>query len=94
MNEGAFPDKGKSATVLPLDKGKPNKNYILNCKLVSILITYSKIFQNLIKEQLVYTEYRESTERERESKRVPEIILKYNYRFIKKQLKFIFDNKD
>ena len=37
-----FPDLAKSAHVVPLDKGKPNKNGIANFRLVSILNTFLK----------------------------------------------------
>lgn len=48
-----FPDKASIATVVPLDKGKANKNDILNYRPVSISNTFSKIYKNVIKEQLV-----------------------------------------
>ena len=37
----------------PLDKGKPNKNEISNFRPVSILNTFSKIYEKVIKDQLV-----------------------------------------
>ena len=46
INKGAeeniFPDSAKIASVIPLDKGKPNKNEISNYKPVSVLNTFSK----------------------------------------------------
>ena len=39
--------------MIPLDKGKPNKNEISNFKPVSILNTFFKIYEKVIKEQLV-----------------------------------------
>ena len=38
--------------VVPLDKGKPNKNDISNFRPVSILNTFSKIYELVIKEQI------------------------------------------
>ena len=40
--ENIFPDSAKIASVIPLDKGKPNKNEISNYKPVSVLNTFSK----------------------------------------------------
>ena len=37
----------------PLDKGKPNKNEISNFRPVSILNTFSKIYQKVVKDQIV-----------------------------------------
>ena len=39
--------------MIPLDKGKPNKNEISNFKPVSILNTFFKIYEKVIKDQLV-----------------------------------------
>ena len=41
-------------TVTPLDKGKPNKYEISNCRPVSILKTFSKIYGKITKNQLIY----------------------------------------
>ena len=48
-----FPDDAKIASVMPLDKGKPNKNEISNFSPVSILNTFLKIYEKVIKDQLV-----------------------------------------
>ena len=37
----------------PLDKGKPNKNEISNYRPVSVLNTFSKFYEKVIKKQLV-----------------------------------------
>ena len=39
--------------VIPLDKGKLNKNKISNFRPVRILNTFSKIYEKVIKDQLV-----------------------------------------
>ena len=41
------------ASVIPLDKGKPNKNEISNYRSVSVLNTFSKFYEKVIKKQLV-----------------------------------------
>ena len=41
LKYGVFPDDAKIASVIPLDKGKPNKNEISNFRPVSILNTFS-----------------------------------------------------
>ena len=43
----------KIVSVIPLNKGKPNKNEISNFRPVSILNTSSKIYEKVIKDQLV-----------------------------------------
>ena len=43
----------KVATVVPLDKGKPDKNDISNFRPVSLLNTLSKFYERVIKNQLV-----------------------------------------
>ena len=48
-----FPDDAKMASVIPLDKGKPNRNEIFNFRPVIILNTFSKIYEKVIKDQLV-----------------------------------------
>ena len=42
------------AVVLPLDKGKPNKNDVSNFQPVSILSTFLKIYETVIKSQLLH----------------------------------------
>ena len=53
LKYGVFPDDAKNASVIPLDKGKPNTNEISNFRPVSILNTFSKIYEKVIKDQLV-----------------------------------------
>ena len=53
LKYGVFPEDAKIASVIPLDKGKPNKNEISNFRPVSILNTFSKIYEKVIKDQLV-----------------------------------------
>ena len=57
-----FPDLAKTALVVPLDNGKPNKNDIVNFRPVSILNTFSKIYERVIKNQLLHaiSAYRKS----------------------------------
>ena len=53
LKYGVLPDDAKIASVILLDNGKPIKNEISNFKLVSILNTFSKIYEKVIKDQLV-----------------------------------------
>ena len=53
LKYGVFHDDAKIVSVIPLDKGKPNKNEISNFRPVSILNTFSKIYEKVIKDQLV-----------------------------------------
>ena len=53
LKYGVFPDDAKIVSVIPLDKVKPNKNEISNFRPVSILNTFSKIYEKVIKDQLV-----------------------------------------
>ena len=39
--------------MIPLDKGKPNKNEISNYRPVSVLYTFLKFYEKVIKKQLV-----------------------------------------
>ena len=48
-----FSENAKGATVVPLDKGKSDKNYICNFRPVSLLNTFSKFYERVIKDQLV-----------------------------------------
>ena len=48
-----FPENAKIATVLPLDKGKSDKNDISNFRPVSLLNTFSNFYERVIKDQLV-----------------------------------------
>ena len=51
--QNVFPENAKTASVIPLDKGKPNKNEISNFRTVSVLNTFSKIYERVIKDQIV-----------------------------------------
>ena len=53
LKYGVFPDDAKIASVIPLDKGKPNNNEICNFRPVSIRNIFSKIYEKVIKDQLV-----------------------------------------
>ena len=52
MRQGTFPDNAKVASVVRLDKGKPNKYDVLNYRPVSILNPFSKIYEKVIKNHL------------------------------------------
>ena len=53
VENNVFPENTKVATVVPLDKGKPDKNDISNFRPVSLLNTFSKFCERVIKGQLV-----------------------------------------
>ena len=53
LKYGGFPDDAKIGSVIPLGKGKPNKNEISNFRPVRILSTFFKIYDKIIKDQLV-----------------------------------------
>ena len=53
LQYGVFTDDAKIASVIPLGKGKPNKNEISNFRPVRILSTFFKIYDKIIKDQLV-----------------------------------------
>ena len=48
-----FPDRGKRAAVCPLDKGEANRTVEKNFLPVSVLNTFSKIYEKIMKQQLV-----------------------------------------
>ena len=48
-----FPDKGKRAAVTPLDKGKPVRTTEKNFSPISVLNAFSKIYEKIIKDQLI-----------------------------------------
>ena len=53
LRQGIFPENAKIASVVPLDKGKPDKyDIFLNYRPVSILNAFSKIYEKVIKNQL------------------------------------------
>ena len=51
IKHNIFPDLAKATLVVPLDKWKPNKNGTSNFRPVSILNTFSKIFEKVMKNQ-------------------------------------------
>ena len=51
LRQGIFPENAKVASVVPLDKGKPDKYDVLNYRPVSILNAFSTIY-DIIKNQL------------------------------------------
>ena len=51
--QNVFPENAKTASVIPLDKGKPNKNEMSNFRPVSVLNTFSKIYKRVIEDQIV-----------------------------------------
>ena len=50
--QNVFPENTKTASVMPLDKGKPNKNEMSNFRPVSVLNSFSKIYERVIKHQI------------------------------------------
>ena len=51
--QNVFPENAKTASVIPLNKGKPNKNEMSNFRPVNKLNTFSKIHERVIKDQIV-----------------------------------------
>ena len=47
IERNIFPHLAKTTLVVPLDKGKPNKNNIENFRPVSILNTFSEIYERV-----------------------------------------------
>ena len=45
VSKGVFPDNAKIASVSPIDKKSDDKNKVLNFRPVSVLNTFSKIYQ-------------------------------------------------
>ena len=52
LRQGIFPENAKVASIVPLDKGKPDKYGVLNYRPLSILNAFSKIYEKVIKNQL------------------------------------------
>ena len=48
MHQVIFLDIAKIASVVPVDKGKPDKYDVLNCRPVSIMNTFSEIYEKLV----------------------------------------------
>ena len=53
IRNSIFPQNAKSAAVCPLDKGEPIRTAEKNYRPVSVLNTFSKIFEKILKEQLI-----------------------------------------
>ena len=53
LRQSIFPDNAKIAPVVPVDKGKPDKYDVLSYRPVSILNVFSKIYEKVIKNQLM-----------------------------------------
>ena len=51
--QNVFPENAKTASVIALGKGKPNKNKMSSFRPVSVLNTYSKVYERVIKDQIV-----------------------------------------
>ena len=49
-----FPNNAKRAAVTPLDKGTKDKNSINNYRPVSVLNLFSKFYEKVIKQQIIY----------------------------------------
>ena len=52
IRNSRFPDDAKKAAVCPLDKGEPNRTVERNFRPVSVLNTFSKIYEKVLKQQL------------------------------------------
>ena len=52
IRNSRFPDDAKKAAVCPLDKGEPNRTEERNFRPVSVLNTFSKIYEKVLKKQL------------------------------------------
>ena len=48
-----FPENAKVASVTPIDKKTDDKNSVLNFRPISILNCFSKVYENILKTQLV-----------------------------------------
>ena len=52
LRQGIFPGNAEIASVVPFDKGTSDKYGVLNYRPVSILNTFSKIYEKIIKNQI------------------------------------------
>ena len=52
IQNSRFPDDAKKAAVCPLDKGEPNRIVERNFRPVSVLNTFSKIYEKVLKQRL------------------------------------------
>ena len=53
IKQNNFPNNAKVESVVPLDEGKSNKYDMSNFRPISVLNTFSKIYEQVIKEQIV-----------------------------------------
>ena len=53
IRQNVFPENAKTASVIPLDTGKPKKNEMSNFRPMTVLNTFSKVYKRVIKEQIV-----------------------------------------
>ena len=53
IRNSQFPEKGKRASICPLDKGEQDKTVEGNFRSVSVLNAFSKIYEKVIKNQLI-----------------------------------------
>ena len=53
ISQNGFTETAKTASIIPLDKDKPNKNEISNFRPVNILNTFFKDYERLIKDQML-----------------------------------------
>ena len=53
IRNSRFPNDAKKAAVCPLDKGEPNRTVERNFRPVSVLNTFSKIYEKVLKHQLI-----------------------------------------
>ena len=52
IRNSRFPNDAKKAAVCPLDKGEPDRTVERNFRQVSVLNTFSKIYEKVLKQQL------------------------------------------
>ena len=53
IRNSRFPNDAKEAAVCPLDKGEQNRTVVRNFRPVSVLNTFSKIYEKVLKQQLI-----------------------------------------
>ena len=49
ITQNVFPENAKTVSVIPLDKGKPKKKEMSNLRPVSVLNTFSKVYERATK---------------------------------------------
>ena len=53
IQQNVFPENSKTASVIPLNKDKPNKNEMSNFRPVSVLNTFYKVYERVVKDKIV-----------------------------------------